>query len=84
MSVEGICVQCGRPTGPTYGRNLCALCLLAPFLPADILPVPTVPGQWWIARKNFDDGRTGLVIPLTYGRARLTIGVGEHTWDDAW
>ena len=27
------CERCGRPTGPTYGANLCSLCLIAPSLP---------------------------------------------------
>lgn len=39
---------------------------------------------WWIARRKLADGRDLFVVPLTFGRARLTIGRGEYTYDDAW
>lgn len=44
----------------------------------------TADDEWWLARRDLEDGRTVMVIPLTYGRARITIGVGEMTYDDAW
>jgi hypothetical protein len=37
-----------------------------------------------IAHRIFPDGRIGAVIPLTFGRARLTIGVDELSYDDGW
>jgi hypothetical protein len=40
--------------------------------------------QWWIHRKEFPNGRTGFVVPLSYGRGRVTIGYGELTYDRAW
>lgn len=40
--------------------------------------------QWWLARKDFPDSRTGFVVPLTFGRARITIGTGELWFDDGW
>jgi hypothetical protein len=33
--------------------------------------------------RELPDGRTVSVIPLTYGRARVTIGSGL-TYDDQW
>jgi hypothetical protein len=38
----------------------------------------------FLASRLLPDGRTLAVIPLTYGRARLTVGRGELTYDDAW
>ncbi|MEO7836632.1 MAG: hypothetical protein ABIS21_03195 [Acidimicrobiales bacterium] len=40
--------------------------------------------QWWIARATLGDGRDLFVVPLTYGRARLTVGRGEMCYSDAW
>jgi len=34
--------------------------------------------------KHFPDGRIGTVIPLTYGRARITIGTDLILIDNAW
>lgn len=34
-------------------------------------------------KRILDDGRMVFVTPLTYGRARITIG-NEHTLDDGW
>jgi hypothetical protein len=30
------------------------------------------------------DGRFVAVVPLTFGRARITIGVDARGWDDGW
>lgn len=35
-------------------------------------------------QRTLPDGRILAVLPLTYGRARLTIGRGEATYDDGW
>lgn len=35
------------------------------------------------ADKRLDDGREITVVPLTFGRARLTIGSGMF-YDDGW
>ena len=37
-----------------------------------------------IAIKHFPDGRIGTVIPLTFGRARITVGRDDYTYDDGW
>jgi hypothetical protein len=39
---------------------------------------------WWLARRELPDGRLLFVVPLTFGRARLTVGRGEDTYDDGW
>lgn len=37
------------------------------------------------ARRLFPGDREATVIPLTYGRARITIGeAGSDFYDDAW
>ena len=40
----------------------------------------------FLAEKRFADGRTAAVVPLTYGRARLTVSQPGDAWgyDDAW
>jgi hypothetical protein len=43
-----------------------------------------VNGQWWIDRRTLPDGRLLFVVPLTFGRARLTVGHDEHTYEDGW
>lgn len=43
---------------------------------------PKVEGA--LAERIYDDGRIGAVVPLTFGRARLTIGRDELTYDDGW
>lgn len=40
--------------------------------------------EWWIERRDLPDGRLLFVVPLTFGRARLTIGWDEYTYDDGW
>ncbi len=40
--------------------------------------------NWWIARRTLPDGRLLFVVPLTFGRARLTVGRDESTYDDGW
>jgi hypothetical protein len=37
-----------------------------------------------IAIKKFTDGRTATVVLLTFGRARITVGRDEYTYDDGW
>lgn len=39
---------------------------------------------WWLARRDLPDGQTLFVVPLTFGRARLTVGTGEIEIRDAW
>lgn len=39
---------------------------------------------FWIARKDLADGRILMVVPLTFGRARLTVGPDENVYDDGW
>lgn len=34
--------------------------------------------------KRLPDGRVVAVVPLTYGRARLTVGPDELQYDDGW
>lgn len=34
--------------------------------------------------KILPDGRVVTVMPLTFGRARITIGPDERTYDDSW
>lgn len=38
----------------------------------------------YLATRELPDGRLLTVIPLTLGRARLTIGRGWVTYDDSW
>ena len=39
----------------------------------------------FIMRRIVEDGRLLAVVPLTYGRARLTIGPVDEPWyDDGW
>lgn len=40
--------------------------------------------EWWIARRDLEDGRLLFVVPLIGGRARLTVGRDEMTYDDGW
>ncbi len=40
--------------------------------------------KWWTARRTLPDGRLLFVVPLTFGRARLTVGRDEYTYDDGW
>jgi hypothetical protein len=40
--------------------------------------------DWYIDRRTLPDGRLLFVVPLTYGRARLTIGGDEHWYEDGW
>lgn len=35
-------------------------------------------------RKQFPDGRIAEVVPLTFGRARITVGDGRTDVDDSW
>jgi hypothetical protein len=37
-----------------------------------------------LAQKTLPDGRIVAAIPLTFGRARVTIGSNEFTYDDGW
>lgn len=30
--------------------------------------------NWYAARKDFGDGRSGYVMPMTYGKGRLCVG----------
>jgi len=42
-------------------------------------------GSSLIARRLFTDGRETCVIPLTFGRARITLGrAGSCIIDDGW
>lgn len=36
------------------------------------------------AQRTLPDGRVLAAIPLTYGRARVTIGHDEMTYEDGW
>lgn len=36
-----------------------------------------------LAKRTFPDGRIGMVLPITFGRARLGIG-DEYGFDDVW
>lgn len=40
--------------------------------------------EWYIDRRQLPDGRLLFVIPLTFGRARLTVGRDDLTYDDGW
>lgn len=38
-----------------------------------------------LAKKSFSDGRVAEVIPLVFGRARLSVGkAGAMGYDDVW
>lgn len=37
-----------------------------------------------LLERVFSDGRIGAVVPLTFGRARITVGTDERTYDDCW
>lgn len=38
-----------------------------------------------LASRVLPDGRQAMVVPLTFGRARLTVGpVGAGVYDDGW
>jgi hypothetical protein len=38
-----------------------------------------------LASKEYSDGRTAVVIPLLFGRARIAIGpTGSMGFDDLW
>lgn len=40
---------------------------------------------WKIAEKRLENGRTIIVYPLTYGRARLGIGpADQEVFNDEW
>lgn len=38
----------------------------------------------FLASRSLPDGRLLAVVPLTYGRARLTVGRSVATYDDSW
>lgn len=41
--------------------------------------------DWLIAKKDLPDGQTVFVYPLTFGRARISIGpTGEQWFSDSW
>jgi hypothetical protein len=41
--------------------------------------------DYCLARKAFADGREAIVHPLTYGRARISIGPAGSLWFyDSW
>jgi hypothetical protein len=40
--------------------------------------------DWYIDRRTLPDGRLLFVVPLTFGRARLTVGSDEWGCDDGW
>lgn len=42
--------------------------------------------SYYLARRTLADGREVTVIPLTFGRARITIGPPLETgvYDDGW
>lgn len=37
-----------------------------------------------LAQKTLPDGRIVTITPLTYARARITIGRDEQTYDRGW
>lgn len=37
-----------------------------------------------IDARQLDDGRVVALVPLTFGRVRLTVGTGFCTYDDSW
>lgn len=37
--------------------------------------------EWYHARRDLPDGRVMFVVPRTYGKAQLTIGRGENSYD---
>lgn len=37
-----------------------------------------------LKEKTLPDGRIVAIIPLTYSRARITIGRDESTYEDGW
>ena len=41
------------------------------------------PPAWALARKDFGD-RIALVVPLTFGRARITLGFDLESYSDSW
>jgi len=43
-----------------------------------------VSADWWLHRKTFPDGRIGFVIPLTFGRGRITVGHDDLFIEDNW
>lgn len=45
--------------------------------------MPNCP-EWAYARKDFSNGRIGLIIPLTFSRARITIGTNLIDYEDSW
>jgi hypothetical protein len=38
----------------------------------------------YLAMRIFTDGMIGCVIPLTYNRARITLGYDLLTYEDSW
>ncbi len=45
-------------------------------------PPPNIPGTLFAC--GLPDGRIATIIPLTFGRARLTVGPDESFYDDGW
>lgn len=41
-----------------------------------------IPGA--VAARQLDDGRVVALLPLTFGRLRLTVGRDLLTYDDYW
>lgn len=37
-----------------------------------------------LRQRTLPDGRIVAIVPLTYGRARITIGRDEMTYEDGW
>jgi len=48
-----------------------------PRTPGPILPTP----QGYLAAKVLDDGRLCCLMPLTFGRARITVGTDWIGYD---
>lgn len=38
----------------------------------------------FIAVRDLGDGRMGCVVPMLFGKARLTVGVGTECYDHAY
>lgn len=41
-----------------------------------------IEGALW--QKTLADGQIVAIVPLTYGRARITVGRDEITYEDGW
>jgi hypothetical protein len=37
--------------------------------------------DWWTARRDLPDGQIVLVVPMIFGKYRLTIGFDEMTYE---